>query len=124
MSGQVKEKEYVGIYISKTQLNVFVLSIGRRWQVTNDETGRAKLAKRLAKLPQPLIVLEATGGFKTPVVRELLAKQLLPVVINPRQVRDFAEAIRPTPQPLKDEQAQQLDAFLTRHRQLVGMLTA
>lgn len=143
MSGQVKE--YVGIDISKTQLDVFLLSIGQRWQVANDETGRAELANRLARLPQPLIVLEATGGFEIPLVSELLAKQLLPVLINPRQVRDFAkatgrlaktdrldaevialfaEAIRPTPRPLKDDQAQQLDALLTRRRQLVGMLTA
>lgn len=90
MSDQVKE--YVGIDISKTQLDVFVLSIGQRWQVANDETGRAALANRLAQLPHPLIVLEATGGFEIPLVSELLAKQLLPVVINPRQVRDFAKA--------------------------------
>ena len=143
MSDQVKE--YVGIDISKTQLDVFVLSIGQRWQVANDETGRAALANRLAQLPHPLIVLEATGGFEIPLVSELLAKQLLPVVINPRQVRDFAkatgrlaktdrldaevialfaEAIRPTPRPLKDDQAQQLAALVTRRRQLVGMLTA
>jgi transposase len=143
MSGQFKE--YVGIDISKTQLDIFVLSIGQRWQVANDETGRAGLANRLAQLPQPLIVLEATGGFEIPIVSDLLAKQILPVVINPRQVRDFAkatgrlaktdrldaeiitlfaEAIRPAPRPLKDDQAQQLDAFITRRSQLVGMLTA
>lgn len=143
MSSQFKE--YIGIDISKIQLDVFVLSIGQRWQVANDKTGRTELAKRLGELPQPLIVLEATGGFEIPVVSELLAKQLTPVVINPRQVRDFAkatgrlaktdkldaevialfaEAIRPTPRPLKDDQAQQLDAHLTRRRQLVGMLTA
>ncbi len=143
MLGQFNE--YVGIDISKTQLDVFVLSIGHRWKVANDETGRAELANRLAQLLQPLIVLEATGGFEIPVVSELLAKQLLPVVINPRQVRDFAkatgrlaktdrldaevialfaEAIRPTPRPLKDDHAQQLDALVTRRRQLVKILTA
>ena len=63
MSSQTKEKEYVGIDISKMQLHVFVLSTGQRWQVNNDETGRAKLANWLAKFPKPLIVLEATGWF-------------------------------------------------------------
>ena len=138
-------KEYVGIDISKTQLDIFVLNTGQRWHVANDESGRRELASRLAQLPQALIVLEATGGHEIPVINALLVKQLLPVVINPRQVRDFAkatgrlaktdkidaevialfaQAIRPTPRPLKDEQAQQLDALLTRHRQLVAMLTA
>ena len=67
------------------------------------------------------------------------------VVVNPRQVRDFARAtgqlattdrldadilalfaerVRPTPRPLADKAAQALDALLTRRRQLVGMLGA
>ncbi len=143
MSDQIKE--YVGIDISKAQLDVFVLNTRQRWHVANDERGRSELAKRLVQLSDALIVLEATGGYETPVISALLAKQLLPVVINPRQVRDFAkatgrlaktdeidaevialfaQAIRPTPRPLKDKQAQQLDALLTRHRQLVTMRTA
>jgi transposase len=138
-------REYVGIDVSKAQLDVFVLSTGQRWQVANDEPGRGELAKRLAPLHEPLIVLEATGGLEIQVVSALVVQKLLPVVINPRQVRDFAkatgrlaksdtldaevlarfaEAIRPTPRPLKDAQAQQLDALLTRRRQLVEMLTA
>jgi transposase len=67
------------------------------------------------------------------------------VVVNPRQVRDFAkatghlaktdtleaqvlaqfaEAVRPTPRPLPDAQTQELAARLTRRRQLVEMLVA
>jgi transposase len=67
------------------------------------------------------------------------------VVVNPRQVRDFAkatghlaktdtldaqvlaqfaEAVRPTPRPLPDVQTQELAARLTRRRQLVEMLVA
>jgi len=36
----------------------------------------------------------------------------------------FGEAVRPEPRPLKDAQAQELDALLTRRQQLVGMLAA
>jgi transposase len=78
------------------------------------------------------------------VVR-LLAQAALPVVVvNPRQIRDFAkatgklaktdnldaeviarfaEAIRPQVRPLKTEEAQQLDALLARRRQIVEMIT-
>jgi len=66
-------------------------------------------------------------------------------IVNPRQVRDFAraagrlaktdrldaevlahfgEAVRPQARPLADEQAQALEALVTRRRQLVEMLTA
>ncbi len=67
------------------------------------------------------------------------------VVVNPRQVRDFAKAmgrlaktdmldaailaefaqrVRPTPRPLPVEAAQRLGSLLTRRRQIVDMLTA
>ncbi len=70
----------------------------------------------------------------------------LPVaVVNPRQVRDFAratgrlaktdrldaqvlahfgQAVRPTPRPLPDEEAQALAALVERRRQVVAMRTA
>lgn len=138
-------KDYVGIDVSKRALDVYVLGSGQRWQVANDEPGRASLACRLRERPEALIVLEATGGLEIPIVTALVAQSLLPVVINPRQVRDFAkatgrlaktdaldaevlarfaQAIQPTPRPLKDDHAQQLDALLTRRQQLVAMLTA
>ena len=67
------------------------------------------------------------------------------VVANPRQVRDFAKAtgqlaktdrldadilalfaerVRPTPRPLPEPVVQQLDALMTRRRQLLDMVTA
>ena len=67
------------------------------------------------------------------------------VVVNPRQVRDFAkatgklaktdsidaqvlahfgQAVRPTPRPLPDAQTQALEALLVRKRQVIAMLTA
>lgn len=136
---------YIGIDVSKAQLDVCVLPSHQQWSVHNDETGRGELAQRLASFEQGLIVLEATGGLEVAVVSTLAAAGLLPVVINPRQVRDFAkatgrlaktdvldaevialfaQAIQPSPRPLKSEQARQLDALLARRRQLIEMLTA
>ena len=92
-----------------------------------------------------MVVVEATGGLETALSAALLAADVPVVVINPRQVRDFAkatgrlaksdtidaevlahfaEAVRPQLRPLPDEQAQQLSATLARRKQLVGMLTA
>ena len=66
-------------------------------------------------------------------------------IVNPRQVRDFAratgrlaktdrldaevlarfgEAVKPAARPLANEQAEALEALVTRRRQLVEMLTA
>jgi transposase len=91
------------------------------------------------------VVLEATGGFEGPLAAALATATLPVVVINPRQVRDFAratgklaktdtldaqvlaqfaEAVRPVPRPLPDAQTQALSALLTRRRQLIEMLTA
>lgn len=79
------------------------------------------------------------------MVAALAAAGLPIVVANPRQVRDFAKAtgqlaktddldadllalfadrVRPTPRPLPDAVVQQLDALMTRRRQLLDMLTA
>jgi transposase len=79
------------------------------------------------------------------VVAALAAAALPLVVVNPRQVRDFAkatgqlaktdqldaravahfaEAVRPAPRPLPDAQTEELRALLARRRQLIAMRTA
>jgi transposase len=136
---------YVGIDVSKARLDIAVRPGTETWTVAPDEAGLAALVKRLTALAPALVVLEATGGLEAPVVSALAAAGLPVVVVNPRQVRDFAkalgrlaktdpldaevlarfgEAVRPEPRPLKDAQAQELDALLTRRQQLVGMLSA
>jgi transposase len=112
---------------------------------SNDEKGIAKLVKYLKGLTPRLIVLESTGGLEVPVATALATVRLPIIVVNPRQVRDFAkatgklaktdsidakiiarfgEALRPEPRPLKDEEARELAALVTRRRQIVEMLTA
>jgi transposase len=101
--------------------------------------------KKLAEIGPTLIVLEATGGYEIAVTGALVAASLPAVVVNPRQVRDFAkslgrlaktdridglvlarfgEAVRPEVRELADEQTQQLQALLTRRRQIIEMLVA
>ena len=135
----------VGIDVAKAELVVAVRPGGEGWSVRNDEAGCGRLRERLQQLAPTLVVLEATGGYERAAVAALAAVRLPVVVVNPRQVRDFARAtgqlaktdridadtlalfaerVRPTPRPLADEAAVALDALLTRRRQVVGMLVA
>lgn len=136
---------YIGIDVSKATLDIAALPDGETWTVPNTDHGLGQLVPRLLRLTPTLVVLEATGGFETPAVSALAKAGLPVVVVNPRQVRDFAKAmgrlaktdaldaamlaefaqrIRPVPRPLPDEAAQLLESLLTRRRQLVDMLTA
>ncbi|QKT03748.1 IS110 family transposase [Ectothiorhodospiraceae bacterium 2226] len=136
-------RPFVGIDVSKQWLDVALQSQERAWQVPNDEAGVAQLVAQLGDLSPALIVLEATGGLETAAVSGLAAAGLPVVVVNPRQVRDFAkslgrlaktdrldayvlarfaEAVRPEVRPLRDAQAQELEALRARRAQLVQML--
>ncbi len=135
---------FIGIDVSKAELEVGVLPVEQFWTATNDETGRGGVVERLRALSPALIVLEATGGFEASVAAMLAAAGLPVVVMNPRPVRDFAKAtgklaktdrldarmlasfaqvMRPPVRPLKDEQSRELAALFNRRRQLVDMLT-
>lgn len=135
---------FVGIDVSKAQLDVALRPTGR-FVVSNDDSGIAELLERLKASSPTLIVLEATGGMELPLTGALAAVGLPVVVVNPRQIRDFAKAtgqlaktdaldahvlahfadvVRPEPRPLPDAQTQELAALVTRRRQLIEMLTA
>ncbi len=136
---------YVGIDVAKAHLDVAVHPMGEGWRVEHHPEGIGIMTEQLAALAPTLVVLEATGGLELPLVAELLSAQLPVVVVNPRQVRDFAkalgklaktdtldarvlaqfgEATKPQLRPLADAQTQELQALVARRRQLVGMLTA
>ncbi len=134
----------VGIDISKDRLDCSTTH-GESKSVSNDEAGISELRAWLQSMPVERIVCEATGGYEAAVVAVLGAAKLPIIVINPRQVRDFAkaigrraktdvidahvlalfaEAVKPKIRPLKDEQTRELEALLDRRRQLVGMLVS
>nr|MDQ6886582.1 IS110 family transposase [Gemmatimonadota bacterium] len=136
---------FVGIDVAKAELVVSILPSGERFTVSNDERGVRTLVERVRGVGPQLIVLEATGGYELLGVAALVAAALPVVVVNPRQVRDFAKAtgqlaktdridadilarfaevVRPAVRPIAEAEAQELDAFLTRRRQLLEMLQA
>lgn len=134
----------VGIDVSKARLDCATTE-GVSKSVTNDDAGIGELRTWLKAMSVERIVVEATGGYEAAVVALLSAATLPVIVINPRQVRDFAKAIgrraktdaidahvlalfadtvKPEIRPLKDEQTQELEALLNRRRQIVEMLVA
>lgn len=136
---------FVGIDVSKDRLDIARHPTGEREAVPNAEPDIAALVVRLQACRPTLIVLEATGGFELAVTAALVAAQQPVVVVNPRQVRDFAkatgrlaktdaldaailaqfaEAVRPALRPIPEATMQALAAVLARRRQLVAMHTA
>ncbi|MGA9738987.1 IS110 family transposase, partial [Candidatus Binatus sp.] len=83
---------YVGIDVSKARLEVALGATGKLLEVANDAGGIARLVARLVELAPALVVLEASGGLQTALVAEFGAAGMPVVVVNPRQVREFARA--------------------------------
>jgi transposase len=141
----MNSEAYVGVDVSKDLLDVKALPSNEAQQFSNDDPGVKKLIIFVKKIDPRLIVLESTGGLEMLAVSSLIENHLPVVVINPRQVRDFAKAngrlaktdsidadtiacfardIRPEVRPLKDEHTKLLSALNARRRQIVDMLVA
>jgi transposase len=136
---------FVGIDVAKAHLDIAVRPTDEQWRVPHDEPGITALVGRLAALAPTLVVLEATGGREVGLVAALVAAGVPVAVVNPRQVRRFAQAVgqlaktdaldaqllarfadvvRPSVRPVPDAQAHALSALLARRSQLVAMITA
>jgi len=135
----------VGVDVAKSTLDVAVSDSKEARQFANDDEGINRAVRYIADLKPAGIILEATGRLEMPLAAALQAARLPVVIINPRQVRDFARAtgalaktdaidarilavfgvrVRPEIRPLPDKEAREMGSLLTRRRQLVGMLTA
>ena len=139
------EPRFVGIDVSRAQLDVAVRPTGKRWVLPYDETGIEGLIPQIVDLEPALVLLEATGGLELPLVAALAAATLPVVVVNPRQVRDFAkatgtlaqtdtldagvlahfaDAVRPEVRPLQDAATQALNSLTARRHQVMTMLVS
>ncbi|MGH7232990.1 MAG: IS110 family transposase [Nitrospiraceae bacterium] len=136
---------FVGIDVSKARLDLAVRPTGTTRTTPHDEAGVATVVEQLRQMQPSLVVMEATGGLEVVLSGVLAAAGVRVVVVNPRQVRDFAkatgrlaktdaldaqvlaqfaEAVRPPVRPLPEARTQELAALITRRRQLIEMLTA
>ena len=136
----------VGIDVSKARLDVHMHPAGESFAMGNDEAGVQALVERLGQLEGlAWIGIEASGRYERLVVAQLAAQGLPVVVLNPAQVRSYAqaigqraktdpidarlialflEAVRPELRPVADAQTQELAALMARRRQVVAMLAA
>ncbi len=141
----METESFVGIDVSKGSLDVGVIPKELITSFPNDEAGCTQLIAWLQLQTPTLIVMESTGGLEMLAAGMLSAASLPVVIVNPRQVRDFAkamgilaktdkidarviarfgQAIRPEIRPLKDEETQILSALIARRKQVVEMLVA
>lgn len=139
------EECFVGIDVHQDTLEVHVDSREEQWECLNDEAGIEQLLTTLRDLSPTLIVVEASGGYERRLVAEGFAAGLPVVVVNPTRVRRLAQAlgiiaktdsidayvisrfaamVRPPVREPKSAEQQQLNALVTRRRQLVGIRTA
>ena len=139
------EQVFIGIDVAKDRLDVHIRPSGEAFAVARDGEGVAGLVERLRAMAPQLIVSEATGGFEQVVAGALASAGLPVVVVNPRQIRDFARAlgrlaktdrldaaaialfaarVRPEIRPLPDGQARLLGELVARRRQVIEMIVA
>jgi len=150
LQGRVQEdlmetKVFVGIDICKDSLDVAIGPGKEIITFANDQKGVNALIKELSRIGPELIVLESTGGYERLATSSFVEAGLPVVIVNPRQVRDFAksvgilaktdaidarvitrfaEAVKPDVRQLKDRETSELTALVTRRRQIVEMIVA
>ena len=141
----MESQSVVGIDVSKVRLDVAFRPSGQRLTVSNSSRGISRLVNLLKRAVPECVLLEATGGYELKLLERMLAEALPAVVVNARQVREFAratgrlaktdaidadvlahfaEALKPEQRVMPDLQTRKLRALLTRRRQLLVMMVA
>lgn len=135
----------LGVDVSKAWLDVARAADGELSRFSNDPAGFKALVSMAREVESQRITVEASGGYQTRLVAALLEAGLPVIVVNPRQVREYARAtgelaktdridarilcaftlaVQPPLRELKDEQAEALSSLMARRQQLVEMRTA
>lgn len=139
----MEAETFVGIDVSKAQLDTAILPHGEILQFANSAEGIGQLLLHLSSFESLLVVLEATGGLEMPAAIALQDAGIPVAVMNPRQVKNFsratskkaktdqidavmlaryAQTLRPEVRPLADSHTRALEALMSRRRQLVGLI--
>lgn len=135
----------VGVDVSKDHLDVHVRPTRETFRLSRDGEGLDELIAHLGPLEPAVVAIEATGGFESVVAADLSAAGLPVIVVNPVQVRrfaqalgkraktdridaaviaHFAEATKPDVRTLPDEATRLLGELIARRRQVVQMMVA
>jgi transposase len=136
-------RTFVGVDVSQDYLEVYARPAALRQRFANTAAGIADLVAWVRPLAAERIVFESTGPYQKAAVGALLAEGLPAVVVNARQVHDFAKAMnylaktdrldaaaiahfgevaQTTVRPLESQDMRDLRELYDRRGQLVRML--
>lgn len=86
-------RTFIGVDVSRDHLDVHVRPAALHHRFANTATGIAEFVAWVRPHAAERIVFESTGPYQKAAVGALLAEGLPAVVVNARQVRDFAQAL-------------------------------
>jgi transposase len=136
---------FIGVDVSKDHLDAAVRPTNESRRFANDPAGIDALVAWARPFAAERIVFESTGPYQKKAVGALLAATLPAVVVNARQVRDFAKAlgqlaktdaldasvlahfgevVPTTVRPLESQEIQEFRDLYDRRGQLVHLLVA
>jgi transposase len=142
---QNEPSRHIGIDIAKKHFDVYrpqATRPHRRYSMT--PAGIRTFLRTLKLLQQPMVVMEATGGYERPLVDALHDARIPLAVVNPKWIRDFAQAkgqlaktdaidaeviaeygrcFTPSPQAPRAKAVRTLSQLATRRSQLIAMRT-
>ena len=137
------QRIFIGVDVSQDHLDAHVRPTSVRKRFANSSAGIAELVAWVRPLGAERILFESTGPYQKAAVGALLAEELPAVVVNARQVRDFAKAmnhlaktdtidaaviahfgevVNTTVRPLESQEIRDLRELYDRRGQLVRML--
>ena len=138
-------ENYIGIDVAKHTFDLCGLPRQDIRQFPNDTKGIRQAVKMIRPLQPKLVVMEATGGYETPLAAELSAAGLPVAIVNPRRIRDFAKAqgrlaktdkldaaviatfaatMQPPAQEQIDPNSRLIKSLVARRHQLIRLQTA
>jgi len=134
---------FIGIDISKDKIDIAELKGAAGKTIGNNKQEICRWITSLKETCQTIVVMEATGGYESLLVKLLHEHQIALAVVNPRQVRDFAkglgydaktdpidacviarfgDVVHPTPQAAQSDEHIKLGALVERRRQLLDLV--
>ena len=135
--------KFIGIDISKDKIDIAEVKGAAGKTIGNNKKEICRWIISLKETSQTIVVMEATGGYESLLVKLLHENQIALAVVNPRQVRDFAkglgydaktdpidacviarfgDVVHPAPQAAQADEHIKLGALVERRRQLLDLV--
>jgi transposase len=136
--------KYIGVDVGKSMLDIHIYEVDKHFQCQNNPQAIKSMVSKLARFKIARIVVEATGRYERELVEALALKDLPVIVVQPKKVRDFANAqgviaktdkidsrviaefgakLKPPVRELQSREILQIRDLLARRRQLMETRT-